>query len=67
VLVPAAEGVEDGPVQVFERLVAPDLDGARDDRVLPGEFLGDRPTEEEDLQGIEPNAVLVGRFVKPHR
>ena len=55
---PAAEGVEDGVVQVFEGLVAPYLDGAGHHRVLLGELLGDWAADDEDLQGVESHVVL---------
>src|SRR5262245_27690503 len=67
VFVPAAKGVEDGVVQVFERLVAPKLDGAGDRRVLPGELLGDRAAEKKDLQGVEAHLALLGGLASSRR
>jgi hypothetical protein len=60
VFVKAVEGVEDGVVQVCEGLVASHLDGAGHHRVLLGELLGDRATEQKDLQGVQPAVVVLG-------
>ena len=47
-------------VEVFQGLVAPNLYGAGDHRVLLGELLGDRTADDKDLQGVEAHLALVG-------
>jgi len=56
---PPTEGVENGVVEVFEGLVATNLDGPREHAIFLGKTFGDGTTEEIDLQGIEEHFVLV--------
>src|SRR5262249_5529179 len=64
-VLPAAIGVEDGVVQVCERLVAPKLDRAGHDRILLGELRGDRATEEEGLHDVQPTFGPAGCLAGP--
>src|SRR5262245_19772064 len=60
VFFPAAIGVEDGVVQVFEGLFAPNLDGAGHHRILLGELLGDWAAEQDDFHRVKPSLGLAG-------
>ena len=50
----AIKGVEDGVMQVFQRLITPDLNRAREHRIFLRKLFRDRPADNTNVKRVNP-------------